>query len=119
MLTSRLGRFALATAAGLLAFTAVTPAYATGTAERSASSPHMLSDYKGRVIAATGLNVRKQPWQSSPVVGFLPYGKIVSIECKVNGQSIDGNPRWYKINGYGGYASARYIENIGPAPHWC
>ncbi|MFG2196011.1 SH3 domain-containing protein [Streptomyces sp. NPDC048639] len=118
MLTSRPGRFALAAAAGLLAVTAATPAYAAS-AGSSASSPQVMSDYKGRVIAATGLNVRKQPWQSSPVVGFLPYGKVVSIECKVNGQSIDGNPRWYRINGYGGYASARYIENIGPAPHWC
>ncbi|MEV6318862.1 SH3 domain-containing protein [Streptomyces sp. NPDC051776] len=121
MLTSRLGRCALAAAAGLLVVTGATAAYATTTdsGANAGKSTHLMSDYKGKVIAASGLNVRKQPWLSSPVVGFLPYGKIVSIECKVNGQTIDGNPRWYRINGYGGYAAARYIENIGPAPRWC
>ncbi|MCF6524675.1 SH3 domain-containing protein [Streptomyces sp. JJ36] len=76
--------------------------------------------YLGKVIARTGLKVRTGPSQRHRVVGFLKHGQIVKIRCKVNGQVINGNPRWYKLaNGNWMWASARYIKNIGPAPHFC
>lgn len=76
--------------------------------------------YWGKVISRTGLKVRSGPGQNHKVVGFLKSGQIVKIRCKVNGQWINGNPRWYKLaNGHYMWASARYIKNIGPAPHWC
>ncbi|WP_037599583.1 SH3 domain-containing protein [Streptacidiphilus rugosus] len=76
--------------------------------------------YKGRVIARTGLLVRSAPNRNAPVVGSLDYGQTVWIECKVNGQWVDGNPRWYKLaDGRWAWSSARYIANIGEAPRWC
>jgi hypothetical protein len=76
--------------------------------------------YKGRVIARSGLLLRDAPTRNSRVVGWLPYGDIVHIRCKVNGDRVDGNPRWYLLsNGQWAWASARYIVNIGAAPAWC
>ncbi|OEV05814.1 hypothetical protein AN216_02280 [Streptomyces oceani] len=76
--------------------------------------------YTGKVIARTGLNVRTGPSQNYRVIDTLEHGEYVQIKCKVNGQWIDGNPRWYKLaDGKWAWASARYIKNIGPAPHWC
>ena len=71
-------------------------------------------------FARTGLLVRDAPTQAGRVIGTLPFGKIVSIRCKVNSQVIDGNPRWYLLeDGRWAWASARFIENIGPAPRFC
>lgn len=113
----------------LAAMTAAGPAMAApdsapatpskATAQKSAPDKAKRT-YYGRVIAKTGLLVRNAPNQGGKVVGNLAKGSVVSIECKVNGQWIDGNPRWYKLsNGTYAWASARYIANIGAAPHWC
>lgn len=76
--------------------------------------------YYGKVIARAGLKVRSGPSQHHRWVGSLKYGEVVKIRCKVNGQWVDGNPRWYKLaNGNYMWASARYIKNIGAAPHFC
>ncbi|MFR9674202.1 SH3 domain-containing protein [Streptomyces sp. TR06-5] len=76
--------------------------------------------YWGKVIARTGLKVRSGPSQHHKWVGSLKYGEVIKIRCKVNGQWIDGNPRWYKLyDGNYMWASARYIKNIGAAPHYC
>ena len=76
--------------------------------------------YKGRVIARTGLLVRDRPNQGGRIIGKLAQGKVVDIACKVKGQSVDGNPRWYRLtDGAYAWSSARYIANIGTAPHWC
>lgn len=107
----------------------VTPASAPGTTEvpvaggpsldpqtlKSATAP-----YWGRVIARHGLLVRSGPSTRAKVIGALGYGQVVGIECKVSGQNIDGNPRWYKLaDNAWAWASARYVANIGTAPSWC
>lgn len=123
-LQSTVSKLALTAATGALALaTAATPALATSTPTSPESSQSVAKDrahYKGRVIAKTGLLVRTGPSQKHKVVGALPYGTIVNIVCKVNGQNIDGNPRWYLLDtGKWAWGAARYIENIGKAPHWC
>ncbi|MEU1628581.1 SH3 domain-containing protein [Streptomyces sp. NPDC020096] len=76
--------------------------------------------FQGRVIAHGGLNVREMPTTHSRIVGFNAEGSLVSIRCKVNGEWIKGNPRWYKLTDKThGWSSARYIRNVGPAPEWC
>ncbi|MGP3949539.1 SH3 domain-containing protein [Streptomyces sp. 7N604] len=76
--------------------------------------------YRGRVIARTGLLLRDAPNRNARVVGSVGFGTTVRINCKVNSENVDGNPRWYLLaSGHWAWASARYIENIGPAPHWC
>ncbi|MGW7414368.1 InlB B-repeat-containing protein [Streptomyces sp. NPDC054863] len=84
-------------------------------------APHKtVRTYKGRIIARTGLLVRDRPDQGGRIIGKLDNGKVVNIACKVKGQSVDGNPRWYRLtDGSYAWSSARYIANIGPAPHWC
>lgn len=107
-------KLALCAATGALAAaTAAAPAVAAPAGDWQPS-------YKGRVIARTGLLVRDAPTQAGKVVDSLPYGTVVSIRCKVNSQVIDGNPRWYLLaDGRWAWSSARYIENIGPAPRFC
>lgn len=81
------------------------------------SAPH---EYKGRVIARTGLLLRDKPTRSSRVIGTAAYGQIVHIFCKTRGDDVDGNDRWYLLtDGTWAWGSARYIENIGQAPRWC
>ncbi|AYN32457.1 MULTISPECIES: SH3 domain-containing protein [Streptomyces] len=83
-------------------------------------SPDSHRYYKGRVIARSGLLLREAPTRSSDVIGSKPYGAYVHIYCKTKGDNVDGNWRWYLLaDGTWAWASARYIENIGPAPRWC
>ncbi|MFD7920096.1 SH3 domain-containing protein [Streptomyces sp. NPDC059740] len=110
------GKIALCLAAG-----AMTTAVAAGPAVADAPDGHGHHHlYKGRVIARTGLLVRTGPSTHYRVVGFNKYGSIVKIVCKKNGENIRGNKRWYRLaDGRYAWSSARYIENIGPAPRWC
>lgn len=83
-----------------------------------AASQDAADGYKGRVISKTGLRVRSAPNLTGTVVGSVNRGQIIVITCKANGQWVDGNPRWYKL-GENRWVSARYVENVGPAPKWC
>ncbi|MFC8828402.1 SH3 domain-containing protein [Streptomyces sp. NPDC057137] len=75
---------------------------------------------KGRVIAKPSLNVRKHPNTSSKPVRSIPYGTIINLDCKVNGEVVEGNPRWYLLKDGSGYVSARWVENAnGVIPPWC
>ncbi|MEW1610866.1 MULTISPECIES: SH3 domain-containing protein [unclassified Streptomyces] len=77
-------------------------------------------NYRGRVVAKPNLLLRDRPYRSSRVVGSVKYGTVVNIFCKTKGDNIDGNNRWYLLtDGTWAWGSARYIENIGTAPHWC
>ncbi|MBB5933237.1 SH3 domain-containing protein [Streptomyces zagrosensis] len=131
-LQSTVSKLALAAATGALALaTAATPALAstanatpdrttTATERTTATAETETARYNGRVIARKGLLIRSGPSQRHRVVGALPYGTIVHIVCKANGQNIDGNPRWYLLSsGKWAWGAARYIANIGRAPHWC
>src|SRR5919197_630849 len=115
-LQSSFSKLALTTAAGALATaTAAGPALAA-----PADDPHIQRAFHGRVIARTGLLFRDAPNQGGRVVGSAPFGAILSFTCKVNGQVIDGNPRWYKLtNGKWTWASARYIVNLDGVPPFC
>lgn len=132
MLQSMYLKAAMVAAGGAVAtMTAVGPATAVETStpatpvKTSAESPlpqlgGQSRVYWGKVIARTGLKVRSGPSQHHKWVGSLKPGQVVKIRCKVNGQWIDGNPRWYKLyDGNYMWASARYIKNIGAAPHFC
>ncbi|MCK7626054.1 SH3 domain-containing protein [Streptomyces sp. RS10V-4] len=76
--------------------------------------------YHGRVIAKPGLVLRTGPGTGYRAVGSAPYGTVVTIVCKVNGQNVGGNPRWYKLDARRNtWGSARYISTLGAAPAWC
>ncbi|TJZ45998.1 SH3 domain-containing protein [Streptomyces piniterrae] len=112
---SKSGKLALYVLSG-----ALTSAVAAGPAMAVGSGEDHRRPYKGKVIAKTGLLKRSGPSTKYKVIGSNPYGKIVKIKCKVNGENIKGNPRWYKLkDGSYAWSSARYIMNIGEAPDWC
>lgn len=132
MLQSRFSKVAMCAAGGAVAaMTTAGPAMATQSSETATPVRATVESplpqlggagkvYWGKVIARTGLKVRSGPSQHHKWVGSLRNGEVVKIRCKVNGQWIDGNPRWYKLyNGNYMWASARYIKNIGAAPHFC
>ncbi|NSL43366.1 SH3 domain-containing protein [Streptomyces sp. 8P21H-1] len=81
---------------------------------------HHSKYYKGRVSAPGGLHLRDKPTRGSAVIGFAAHGEVVSIFCKTPGEKVQGNPLWYLLaNGTWAWGTARYIDNIGPAPRWC
>ncbi|WP_030549295.1 SH3 domain-containing protein [Streptomyces albus] len=123
MLQSKFRTIAVGVATGALAtLAAAGPAAAATAAAPAGGGGHHYHHhyYKGKIIAHSGLLLRSAPNKGGHVVGSKPYGAIVKIKCKVKGQNIDGNNRWYVLkDGHYAFASARYIKNIGPAPRWC
>ncbi|KAF4409853.1 MULTISPECIES: SH3 domain-containing protein [Streptomyces] len=138
MLQSKFSKITLCAATGALAAaTLAGPAAATERPEaQMAAAPVVTTEdaretqaatydkrryYKGRVISKIPLNVRSGPTRKARVIGSLNPGQHVRIECKVTSKDVvDGNPRWYKLaDGKWAWAAARYIENIGKAPHKC
>jgi hypothetical protein len=123
-------KFAVTAVAGLMAGGA-----AVGTAQAAPGGPvHQEQQvqqvrlveqvlYRGRVIARTGLKVRTGPGVNYPAKPpAVPYGTVVRIECKVEGGNVGGNRLWYKLKDSRfsrGYVAARYVENVGAAPHRC
>jgi uncharacterized protein YgiM (DUF1202 family) len=106
-------RVATISASGVLALSS-----AAGIAAADCHGMH--GPYRGRVISPIGLNVRTGPSTHHRIIGTLRAGQVVSITCKVNGQWIAGNPRWYKLSNHrSAWSAARYIANIGPAPRFC
>ena len=77
------------------------------------------SAYQGKVIT-TALTVRHLPTTASPSEGSLKKGQIVEIVCKVRGTAVGGNDLWYALPPtLNEWVSARYVDNLGPAPRWC
>lgn len=91
--------------------------HGTGT---TAGTDAAAREYKGRVIARSGLYLRDRPTRGSRVIRVAAYKSIVHIFCKTRGDNVGGNDRWYLLtDGTWAWGAARYIENIGAAPRWC
>ncbi|GAA3990438.1 SH3 domain-containing protein [Streptomyces sp. NBC_01352] len=114
------GTFAVA-AAGTSAAAATPPTYADGQGSGGSGGPIW-----GTVVSGTALNVRAAPTSHSPVVDRLAPGSQDRVECKVRGQSVNGNPYWYWFVGAEGWASAAFVDTGGhrvptcsdPCPEW-
>ncbi len=75
--------------------------------------------YRG-VVTADQLALRSRPDRGSRIIRYAYRGEHVSIFCKTGGSNVQGNPLWYLLtDGTWAWGSARYIDNIGPAPRWC
>lgn len=85
-----------------------------------AASAAAADSYEGKAIANGGLTVRALPTTASAAKGSIAKGKVFPIVCKVRGTSVGGNNIWYALPPtLGEWVSARYVENVGPAPRWC
>ena len=72
------------------------------------------------VVTASSLALRSAPNRGGQIIRWADRGEVVSIFCKTNGQSIQGNRQWYLLtDGTWAWGSARYIRTIGTAPRWC
>ncbi|MCC3768149.1 SH3 domain-containing protein, partial [Streptomyces sp. UNOC14_S4] len=69
----------------------------------------------GQVISKVGQNVRKEPTTASPVVRRYGPGARVRIDCRTDGEYIDGDKYWYRLAD-GGWMSARYVRAFGTVP---
>lgn len=79
----------------------------------------------GVVDASPSLQLRPSPSTAEQALRSIPYGTPVVILKEVEGQSIQGDTRWYfiKYNAFKGYVSAVYIKlkndlpkSPGPVP---
>jgi hypothetical protein len=72
------------------------------------------------VVTASSLALRAAPNRGGQIIRWADRGEVVSIFCRTNGQSVEGNRQWYLLtDGTWAWGSARYIKTIGPAPRWC
>jgi hypothetical protein len=66
----------------------------------------------------TAITKRAAPTTASAKVGSLARGAGVDIVCKLEGQSVAGNNRWYFLSDHR-WVAARYVGNVGQPPGWC
>ncbi|MFI7499287.1 SH3 domain-containing protein [Streptomyces sp. NPDC049687] len=119
-LTQRTLAAALLTGGTLAVATTGTPAAA---APQAAGGD---SPIRGTVVSRTDLQVRQQPTTHSAVVASLAPGSHDQVQCRVRGQSVNGNPDWYWLLGAQGWASAAFVDTRGarvpacadPCPQW-
>ena len=76
---------------------------------------------KGVVVAKGGLIGHVRPSTHAPDNYTFPNDSLVTLDCKVPGPVVGGNPRWYLVvaEGDANWVSARYVRNVGPAPDPC
>ncbi|WP_333766754.1 SH3 domain-containing protein [Streptomyces sp. IBSBF 2435] len=87
-------------------------------APASVSSVRAAAYVEGKVVSNLPLTIRSEATTNSAALGSFPPGTVIRIKCKVNGQVVDGNPRWYKLYDRAGWVAARYVVNLGDVP-WC
>jgi uncharacterized protein YraI len=109
-----------ATARNALTLTAATAA-ALALPMVPASAAPVEGAAKGVVVAKGGLVGHVRPSTHAPANYTFPNGSEVTLDCKVSGTVVDGNRRWYLVvaEGDANWVSARYVDNVGPAPEPC
>jgi len=89
------------------------------TGRPSARPARAATEPQGRVVSRLPLSIREQPTSQSAYLGSIPAGSVISLHCKVVGQTVDGNSIWYLLGaGRPGYVAARYVQNLSSVP-WC
>ncbi|MFD4973675.1 hypothetical protein [Streptomyces sp. NPDC058424] len=64
----------------------------------------------GTVTARTSLSIRAQPTIRSAELGSHSSGARISVWCQALGESVDGNPEWYRLANRSGWVAARYVR---------
>jgi hypothetical protein len=64
--------------------------------------------------------IRSGPGTQYAILGQVAINTNVNVSCKVNGQVIDGNPRWYRLYGQtSDYIAARWAQDLNGVPPFC
>ncbi|MDL5202727.1 SH3 domain-containing protein [Streptomyces sp. ALI-76-A] len=111
----------VAATAGTAAVATTPPGYADGHDGGGSGGPIWCT-----VVSGTALKVRSAPTTHADVVDRLPPGTHDRVECKVRGQSVNGDPYWYWLAGAQGWAGAAFVGTGGhrvpncadPCPRW-
>ncbi|MEU2392305.1 SH3 domain-containing protein [Streptomyces sp. NPDC007369] len=91
-------------------WTAAGPAGVPTAARTAAMAGHT----QGVVVSKVALKVRSKPTVYSDVVALLRPQQYVLLNCVKRGGWVQGNPEWYRLQGAGGWVSARYVHNLQP-----
>ncbi|MBT2405205.1 MULTISPECIES: SH3 domain-containing protein [unclassified Streptomyces] len=70
----------------------------------------------GRVVSRGPLNLRSKPYLGAPVLGTVSPNSTIGLLCKRTGDTVDGNPRWYRLSSENAWVSARYVQNLSTVP---
>jgi methionine-rich copper-binding protein CopC len=97
-----------ATSAVALAAGALAAAPAAHASTESTDAP------QGEVVSSLPRNIRHLPSTDAEATGTLQPNEIVDLDCKVTGQTVDGNSIWYQLADADGWVSARYVQNLDP-----
>jgi hypothetical protein len=72
------------------------------------------------VVTASTLLLRSAPNRGSQVIRTAHRGEVVNIFCQTQGQSVNGDRRWFLLtDGTWAWGSAFYIRTLGAEPRWC
>lgn len=71
----------------------------------------------GTVNSTSGLNIRTQPNSQSSIVGAIPSGQTVQLLSRHSGESINGDPTWFRVSK--GYVSGYWLRINPEGPSWC
>ncbi|WP_411103840.1 hypothetical protein [Streptomyces sp. cmx-4-9] len=66
-------------------------------AHESAAGGHQYRSVIGKVVSRGPLKVRSRPTTRSQAVGEVQPNRTVEIDCKSNGESVDGNRIWFRL----------------------
>ncbi|MBM7786963.1 SH3 domain-containing protein [Tenggerimyces flavus] len=89
--------------------------------EDAGKSPHYcnLGPPDGQVTAKPSVKLRTTPSLDGAAAGSLKYGAKLNAICKVSGDEVGGNDRWYQLYD-GRWLTARYVKNLnGIVPEFC
>ncbi|MYV91049.1 SH3 domain-containing protein [Streptomyces sp. SID1034] len=102
---------------------AATPTAAPARATAATAHHHHAAHVRGVVVTGQGraLHVRSGAGTTYRTTGTLRSGRQVSLVCKRNGSSVQGNRVWYRLAGHHGrYVSAHYVRvAAGSTVPWC
>jgi hypothetical protein len=86
---------------------------------RNLGAPEWCGDGNAYVGETTALvNLRVGPTRAEALSGAVGTDTRVSLVCKLQGETVNGNSWWYETKN-GHWISARYVKNIGRSPAYC
>ncbi|MFD9335231.1 SH3 domain-containing protein [Streptomyces sp. NPDC060028] len=72
---------------------------------------------KARIVTpGKDLGIRSGPGTQYAKTGKALTGTVVALQCKANGQNVDGNSVWYKLADGRGWIAARFARNLNKVP---
>ncbi|MFB6962975.1 SH3 domain-containing protein [Streptomyces sp. NPDC056309] len=116
-----LGAVSLGLACELQGSVAVAAPGLTDTVRSDVAATHVersvfASAIPGTVTARTSLSIRAQPATRSAELGSYSSGARISVRCQALGESVDGNPEWYRLASRSGWVAARYVRVSSTVP---